>query len=177
MKKAFTLIELLLVLSVIGLILTLSFTSYGNTQKAARDAKRKADLEQIRAALEQYKSVKNAYPSTVGSWYGRCSGSDVVTNDYVPNLVPDYIPQLPREPRESSEFKPCGNPANSCYRYRSDGVQYKIIAHCGVESQVTVSGSTVTCTITDKDPYYDPKHISDIDCSYQISSSETARQW
>lgn len=64
-KNAFTLIELLIVISIIGIILGLAFVSFQETKKSARDTQRKADLEDVRSALEVYKADCGDYPSAI----------------------------------------------------------------------------------------------------------------
>jgi len=81
-KKGFTLIELLVVISIIGILIAVGVTSYQKSVKLSRDSKRKADIEQIRQALETYRSVNGAYPAAESS------------------LVPDYIRELPTDPKD-----------------------------------------------------------------------------
>lgn len=69
MKKkllAFTLLEILVVISIIGILIAAGATSYSTMGKISRDSRRKADLEQIRSALEMYRSnsTSSSYPST-----------------------------------------------------------------------------------------------------------------
>lgn len=63
-RRGFTMVELLLVMGIIvvmaGVVSYLSIT--GNLKKG-RDAKRQADLESIRAALEVYRSNAGSYPN------------------------------------------------------------------------------------------------------------------
>ncbi|MFA6005035.1 MAG: prepilin-type N-terminal cleavage/methylation domain-containing protein [Patescibacteria group bacterium] len=61
-KRGFTIIELLVVTTIISLLATLGITTYASLGKQSRDAKRKGDLENVRAALEQYKNDTNYYP-------------------------------------------------------------------------------------------------------------------
>lgn len=61
-KKGFTLIELMIAIAIIGVLATIGFTAFQGTRKSARDAKRKADMEAIRSALEMYKADKGCYP-------------------------------------------------------------------------------------------------------------------
>ena len=64
---AFTLIELLVVITIIGILMGLLLVAYQGTRKSARDVRRKADLEQIRSALEMCRSDKGSYPSSLGT--------------------------------------------------------------------------------------------------------------
>lgn len=64
-KKAFSLVELLVVVAIIGILSTVVFVNYGGSQARSRDSKRRADIQQIAQALELYKSDKKIYPATV----------------------------------------------------------------------------------------------------------------
>ena len=65
-KLAFTLLEILVVIAIIGILIAAGATSYSTMGKISRDTRRKADLEQIRSALEMYRSndVNSSYPLT-----------------------------------------------------------------------------------------------------------------
>jgi len=66
-KLGFTLIEILVVATIIGLLTAIGSSSYSQFTKQSRDAKRKADLESIRAALEMYRSNHSYYPSALST--------------------------------------------------------------------------------------------------------------
>ena len=55
-KNAFTLLELLVVIGIIGILVALATVSYSATQKSGRDSRRKRDLGAMQSALEQYYS-------------------------------------------------------------------------------------------------------------------------
>ena len=59
-NAGFTLIELLVVATIIALLTTIAVVSFTSTNQRARNGKRKADMEQTRAALELYKSDDSA---------------------------------------------------------------------------------------------------------------------
>ena len=65
--KGFTLIELLVVISIIGVLASFSVVSLNSARVKARDAKRKADMVQVRIALYLYYDDNLAYP-TCGTW-------------------------------------------------------------------------------------------------------------
>jgi len=95
MKKGFTLIELLVVISIIGILVGLSLFGIEKTRGSSRDARRKADLEQIRSALEIYRSDCGRYPLSLSSpLKGTKTTSPCSTSD-------TYIDPLPVDPLDS----------------------------------------------------------------------------
>lgn len=62
-KKGFTLVELLVVVTIIGIISAVGMTAYSNSLAQARDAKRKGDVNTITAAYElAYNPQTRIYP-------------------------------------------------------------------------------------------------------------------
>lgn len=74
--SGFTLIELLVVISIIGLLSSVVYASLGSAKAKARDARRIADLNNIKTALILYYDKYNHYPkvpyaySYGAAWYG-----------------------------------------------------------------------------------------------------------
>ncbi len=60
-EESFTLVELLIVISIISVLSTLSIGSYSNVMKNGRDTKRKADLRKVQIALEQYYAAHGTF--------------------------------------------------------------------------------------------------------------------
>lgn len=56
-KRAFTLLEMLVVIGIIAVLIGVGTVSYSTAQRKARDARRKSDLRAIRDSLEQYYSL------------------------------------------------------------------------------------------------------------------------
>ncbi len=61
-KNGFTMIEILVVITIIGILATLILTNFGPSRAKARDVQRKTDLNQIKTALALYYNVWNEYP-------------------------------------------------------------------------------------------------------------------
>ena len=63
MKRGFTIIEVLVMISVVAILTTIGIISYGNwRQKSLRDAIT-ADLKSAAQAMEQYRNFHNTYPT------------------------------------------------------------------------------------------------------------------
>lgn len=86
-RQGFTFIELLVVVTIIGVLTAVGVVSYTSTNQSARDSKRLADLEQIRSALEICRSEAGSYPADVSSGVV-CDGDS-------------YLSPLPSDPWDS----------------------------------------------------------------------------
>lgn len=87
-QRGFTLVELLIVVVMLALLTVVSGTAYIATMKTVRDGRRKVDLENIRSALEVYKSDNSTYPivqgattkgTTLGSFLDPTTGKKYLT--------------------------------------------------------------------------------------------------
>jgi len=66
---AFTLFELLVSISIIGILVAVASTAYGVTQKKARDSRRIEDMNAVSKAAEVYYSQNNSsYPTATGDF-------------------------------------------------------------------------------------------------------------
>ncbi len=63
-KRGFTLIEILVVIAIIGILSSVVLASLATSRAKARDARRIADLEEVKKALELYYDSNGAYPPT-----------------------------------------------------------------------------------------------------------------
>lgn len=96
--EGFTLIELLVVIAIIGILIALSVFGLQGARQSSRDARRKADLEQIRSGLEIYKADCNSYPLSTGTGAFSLPGSTTLTgtcptsNTYISSVPQDSIP-------------------------------------------------------------------------------------
>ncbi|OHB22727.1 MAG: hypothetical protein A2939_03900 [Parcubacteria group bacterium RIFCSPLOWO2_01_FULL_48_18] len=65
-QRGFTLIEMLIVISIIGMLASVVLVGSGSFRSRGRDARRLADLHQARTALELYFTGKSGYPNVTG---------------------------------------------------------------------------------------------------------------
>jgi len=78
-KSAFTLLELLVVIVIIGLLTGLATTSYISAQRTARDNTRKSAVASISTALEAFYATNRRFPGLIGN-----EGVG-----YIPTIAPD----------------------------------------------------------------------------------------
>lgn len=77
--------------------------------------RRIADFSTIERALAKYHVDHGKYPVSGGSFS--------TSNKWIPELVPHYLPSVPRDPRFLKMVQ------NKQYLYLSNGTDYKLIAH------------------------------------------------
>src|SRR3990172_228272 len=128
LRLGFTLLELLVVITIIGLLASVGLASYSRAQARARDARRQSDLTTVRNSLEIYYAENNSYVSTSDIWRDASEALSV--------LDPIYIRGLPDDP---------GGAGSVPYRYTSvsNGQGYCLAAN--LETADTTQSS---CTVT-----------------------------
>ena len=67
MKKAFTLVELLVVISIIGTLVAILLPNFMGARERARDSQKIQDAYAIKNALRMYYNDNQAYPTPVGT--------------------------------------------------------------------------------------------------------------
>jgi type II secretion system protein G len=98
MSKAFTLIELLIVIAILGIVTTVVAVSFTNSQKQARDLQRKSDLKQIRTALELYYNDNGFYPPSACGYDCNAYHYSTEGDDWIPGLAPYMNGKVPHDP-------------------------------------------------------------------------------
>jgi general secretion pathway protein G len=96
--RGWTLIELLIVISLISILATIGLASYRNSVTASKEAILKTDLYRMRDAIDQYYADKGEYPPTLDS---------LVSEGYMRKIPEDPFTRaadwqtLPAEPNPS----------------------------------------------------------------------------
>ncbi len=83
-EDGWTLIEMLVVLSLIMILTSVAMTQYRNSVQAAKEGALRSNLYQMRDAIDQYYADKNKYPEAletlVSERYMRSIPKDPITN-------------------------------------------------------------------------------------------------
>lgn len=111
--SAFTLIEILVAIAIIGILATLAVVALQNTRSSSRDAKRISDIKQMQIALEMYFNDNGVYPLS----------SQIVSGISKGGVV--YMQSIPTAPTPADGS--CSSEDND-YKYLSqNGDSYMII--------------------------------------------------
>ena len=99
-KRGFTLVELLIVISIIGILSTIVYINWSNAQLKARDNKRKADLQAVSSALVLYYADNKYFIAKPSSGGTPVSGQRIGFNVSELTLLEtkNYISDLPEDP-------------------------------------------------------------------------------
>lgn len=133
-SKGFTLVELLVVISVLGILISIVVVRYQSAEKLARDIKRKQELNQYRIALENFAAANDIlYPTPAGNVCvnastSLCSGS----------FKTSFLPSCPVDPRADASL--------FYYQYCADSQQYVLSSQLEGNSRVwQICSNGVSC--------------------------------
>ncbi len=111
--KGFSLIELLIVITIIGILAVVFLPKITSGPERARDAKRISDVADIANAIEMYKQDIGNYP---------IKGAIANAEDFLPGVIGDYFDSglVPEDPIDAQYYEYTGS------RF---GLHFAILAH------------------------------------------------
>lgn len=160
MTAGLSLVEMLIVVSIIAILSSVLFISFNEGSAQSRDAQRKADLRELQTALELYKNEHGRYPvgcngpvvtytNAVSGWSGELGTAHACADgrsDYIRGhasgitFAPGFISSLPTDPRPGS------GDYGFVYAANADGTVYKIMVRNAVETEtVTYASEFSSC--------------------------------
>lgn len=137
--KGFTFIELMVVISIMAILVGAGIVTYTGTNKRSRDARRKTDIEQIRSALEMYRSDNGSY--VIQSCTAEPCPIEVADLTELDN----YLPKYPIDPDGTTQ-----------YLYYPQNIQlvggiYKAYAYC-LYAVLEIGSDNLATGCTDLNP-------------------------
>jgi len=132
--QGFTLIEILIACSIVGVLASFLFANLIDIKKKARDEERKTDIIRLQTYLEEYHSDNSSYP--VSSSGGTDLNNTPCNQSFTANNI-IYLSRIPCDPLgQGSDFN-----NGSYYYYSADGKSY-IVAAC-LERKTDPDGQSI----------------------------------
>lgn len=142
-RRAFTLIELLIVITIIGILAVALIPKIANAPSRARDTQRKTDLSQVAIALEGYFQDYGSYPSTPTV----CNVSSIVLGSTTTSWATYFnASDIPTDPLTTQGAIGCGATGTYYYKQLDSGMHYVIGAN--LENDSTGSGNVKYSTLS-----------------------------
>ena len=123
MKKGFTLIEILVVISIIGILAALTLSGFTTARKNARDTQRKSDLAQYKAVLEtRAANTGGLYPLAATNDGNTCNGAGCPQTglfNATGDIIIEYLPAVILDPVQTTTYR-------YSYTGAADGLIYRL---------------------------------------------------
>ena len=100
-RPAFTIIELMIAVSIIAILTGIAAVSYSGIQQRGRDASRKNDLSQVKVALSSYYASQIPAVYVTSATAATINGS---TDSVSTTLSPNYIKTVPVDPFNTGSY-------------------------------------------------------------------------
>ena len=129
--KGFTIVELLIVITVLAILAAITIVAYNGAQERAQNVRRLSDIKSVQRVIEVYQTEHGTYPQTTTNPKANWRAADVLTDDDCSNgsSTANWIPAVSERLPQSGTVKPVGADGKTgCYLYVSDGKEYVLSA-------------------------------------------------
>src|SRR3989344_8676386 len=161
-KKGFTLIELMVVMAILGILAGMIGMISGSARQKGRDARRKADLNQMAKAMEFYFNDNASYPGDnggSGQMYACGATGDSLCDWGEEFANPNgtvYMAELPKDPAGAQHY---------FFFVTADGLSYQLDTR--VENE---NDSQINHNAQEQPLYYSDTDCGAGLCNYGVSS-------
>lgn len=159
-EGGFTLVELLIVITILGILASIALVAFRSAQTRGRDAQRKSDLKQMNSALELFYADYQKYPNAVGvapaacpytppNTWAACSWG---TGEFTDGKTV-YFKVLPKDPVSTAAY---------LYRVDATNQKFQLFAHLEntqdpqLITTTQVCGGTTPCNFAITSPNTTP---------------------
>jgi prepilin-type N-terminal cleavage/methylation domain-containing protein len=173
-SRGFTLVEMIVVVSIIAILSGVGLFQYNEASKKSRDYDRQSDLKNVQAALDLYKQKYGRYPARCTPKNGTAWSGQLGTNyecqdgsgQYITGLAPEFIAALPQDKKLN------GSDSGYVYTVNAEGTVYKFEAKKTVESETIQTGHKLaSCDV------YDFNHADGGMCVRVASQGNNTPDW
>jgi len=140
--QGFTLVELLIVITIIGVLALVVFANFSGARERARDSKRKNDLNQLKNALQMYYNDNQIFPVASNGKMLACGDGEDVCNwgsSEMTSGITVYMKQVPADPLSSNSYT---------YSQTSEGDNFTITTILENEADTAGAESRGRCNTT-----------------------------
>jgi prepilin-type N-terminal cleavage/methylation domain-containing protein len=126
-RRGFTLLEVMVTISIIAILASIIYMSFGEARENARNKALTVELKEVQLALETYRAQTGSFPLPAAPCQVTDAGELYATDNtcstpYISNLVPEFISALPSSADSGNDN------CNIEYRTDTTGSWFKLIA-------------------------------------------------
>lgn len=97
--RAFTLVELIVVVSILAILSLIGYISYSDNIVNARDSQRTNDLEKLQIDLKSHKQKEGSYPLPINPVNITNSGTVIYQGTLTSAIISNVLQNIPKDPR------------------------------------------------------------------------------
>lgn len=104
MKDGFTLVEMIVVTTILAILSVMAYMSYSDSIVGARDSQRTNDLEKLRIDLKSHKQKEGSYPLPTNPVNITNSGTMVYQGTLTDSVVSNVLKDVPKDPKTKNWY-------------------------------------------------------------------------